>query len=129
MARFFPYDFDIRFAPIWRFFGADPEVDGVTIDDQTFRATYGKFSVSTPLANIASVTNTGPYRWWKSVGLRASAVDSGITFGTTSRHGACVLFQEPIGQVIPPRLNHAGLTVTIADPDGLVEAVAGAQKS
>jgi hypothetical protein len=125
MSEFFPYDFDWRFRPIWRSFGVDPEVDGVTLTNDTFGATFGRFRVSTLMDNIADATNTGPYRWWKSVGLRASAVDSGITFGTTNRHGVCVLFKEPIAAVVPPRSSHAGLTVTVAQPDELVEALKG----
>ena len=126
MSRFFPYDFDWRFQPIWRLFGVNPEVDGVTLtDDGRFGATFGRFRVDTPVTNIADATNTGPYHWWKSVGLRGSAVDSGITFGTTNRSGACILFKEPIAQVLPPREGHAGLTVTVADPDELVQAVKG----
>jgi hypothetical protein len=126
MSQFFPYDFDWRFGAIWRSFGVDPDVDGVTItDDAEFGATFGRFRVSTPMTNIADATNTGPYRWWKSVGLRASAVDSGITFGTTNRRGVCVLFKQPIPLVVPPRSSHAGLTVTVAKPDELVEALKG----
>jgi hypothetical protein len=126
MSRFFPYDFDWRFSAIWRSFGVKPEVDGVSItDDKRFEATFGRFRVDTPLSNIADATNTGPYHWWKSVGIRGSAVDSGITFGTTNRSGVCVLFRDPIAQVLPPRPSHAGLTVTVAEPDELVEAVKG----
>ncbi len=121
---FFPYDFDIRFLLIWRAFGVKPEEDGVTVtDDGRLVATYGRLRVDTSLANIKTATSTGPYRWWKAVGLRASAVDSGITFGTTPRSGVCLLFNEPIAQVVPPRPSHAGLTVTVADPGGLILAV------
>jgi hypothetical protein len=124
MSRFFPYDFDRRFRLIWRSFGVDPEVDGVTLtDDGRLGASFGRFRVDTPLSNVADVTNTGPYHWWKSVGLRASAADTGITFGTTNRVGACILFKEPIPQVVPPRPGHAGLTVTVVEPDKLVAAV------
>jgi hypothetical protein len=122
--RFFPYDFDLRFLFVWLAFGVKPDEDGVTVtDDGRLVATYGRIRVDTSLANVQTATNTGPYRWWKAVGLRASAVDSGITFGTTSRSGVCLLFNEPIPQVVPPRPSHAGLTVTVADPDGLVRAV------
>lgn len=126
MSRFFPYDFDRRFRLVWRSFGVDPEIDGVTLtDDGRLGATFGRFRVDTPLSNVADVTNTGPYRWWKSVGLRASGADTGITFGTTNRVGACILFKEPIPQVVPPRPRHAGLTVTVAEPDELVDALKG----
>ena len=126
MSRFFPYDFDRRFRIVWRMFGVDPEVDGVTLtDDGRLGATFGRFRVDTPLTNIADVTNTGPYRWWKSIGLRGSGADTGITFGTTNRVGACILFREPIPQVVPPRSSHAGLTVTVSEPDALIDAVKG----
>ena len=126
MSRFFPYDFDRRFQLVWRTFGVDPKVDGVTLtDDGRLGATFGRFRVDTPLSNVADVTNTGPYRWWRSVGLRGSGVDSGITFGTTNRVGVCILFKDPIPQVLPPRPSHAGLTVTVADPDDLVNVVKG----
>ncbi|HEY7703918.1 MAG TPA: hypothetical protein VID03_03720 [Acidimicrobiia bacterium] len=122
--RHFPYDFDRRFRLAWSLFGARPESDGVTLtEDGRFLATYGRFRVETPLANVASARSTGPYRWWKAVGVRGSAVDSGITFGTTPRAGVCVLFIEPIPQLFPPRPDHAGLTVTVVDPDGLVRAL------
>ena len=122
--RFFPYDFDARFRWIWGPLGAKPGVDGVTLTENgQFIATFGRFRVETPLTNIESAKRTGPYRWWKALGLRSSAVDSGITFGTTSRGGVCVLFVEPIPTVIPPRSSHAGLTVTVRDRDGLVEAL------
>ncbi len=126
MARFFPYDFDYVFYAIWRPFGVDPDVDGVTLtDDDRFIATYGRFRVETPISNIDCVKSTGPYQWWKSVGFRASAVDSGITFGTTSRGGVCVLFKERVPQIVAGRNGHEGLTVTIADTEGLVTALKG----
>ena len=76
-----------------------------------------------PLSNIKDANKTGPYRWWRAVGIRGSGVDSGITFGTTPRGGVCVLFKERIPKVIPPAPLHAGLTVTVADRDGLVRAL------
>lgn len=122
--RFFPYDFDARFAWIWGPLGARPKKDGVTLTDGgIFVATFGRFRVETPLSNIKGAKKTGPYRWWRGVGLRGSGVDSGITFGTTPRGGVCILFKERIPKVIPPAPRHAGLTVTVADRDGLVQAL------
>ena len=122
--RFFPYDFDQRFVLIWGALGARPKRDGVAItEDGEFVATYGRFRVETPLSNIKDAHKTGPYRWWTAVGIRGSAVDSGITFGTTPRGGVCILFKERIPKVVPPAPRHAGLTVTVADCDGLVAAL------
>ena len=122
----FPYDFDERFFWIWGPLGARPRKDGVVLTaDGKFVATFGRFRVETPLSNIKGANKTGPYRWWRAVGIRGSGVDSGITFGTTPRGGVCVLFKERIPKVIPPAAEHAGLTVTVADRDGLVRALTG----
>jgi hypothetical protein len=122
--RFFPYDFDERFRLIWGLLGARPKRDGVALTDSgRFIATFGRFRVETPISNIKGATKTGPYTWWKAVGIRGSNADSGITFGTTSRGGVCVLFKERIPRVIPPAPRHAGLTVTVADCDGLVRSL------
>ena len=126
MAEFFPYDFDYLFYAIWRSFGVDPDVDGVTLtDDDCSSPPTESFASRHSINNIDCVKSTGPYRWWKSVGFRASAVDSGITFGTTSRGGVCVLFKERIPQIAVGRNGHEGLTVTVADTDGLVTALKG----
>jgi hypothetical protein len=123
--RFFPYDLDIRFQWIWWPLGVRAH-DGVTITEHgRFVATFGRWRVDTPLANIKGWQMGGPYRWYKAVGLRGSAADSGITFGTTPRGGVCVLFAERIPQVLPPAPAHAGLTVTVADREGLVAALSG----
>jgi hypothetical protein len=123
--RFFPYDLDVRYQLIWWPFGVRDD-DGVTItNDGRFVATFGRWRVDTPLANIKGWQVSGPYQWYKAVGLRGSRVDSGITFGTTSRGGVCVLFHERIPQVVPPRPAHSGLTVTVKDRQGLVDALSG----
>jgi hypothetical protein len=123
VAQFFPYDFDERFVLGYLPFGVRPSRDGVTLtDDNRFVATFGFFRVDTPISNVAGAHVTGPYRWWTAVGARISFVDDGLTFGTTSRRGTCVHFR----QKLPSRLGfrpHSALTVTVADPDGLVGAL------
>ena len=122
--QFFPYDFDLRFVLIWGALGARPHKDGVAVtEDGEFIATFGRFRVETQISNIKAAHKTGPYRWWTGVGIRGSRVDSGITFGTTPRGGVCILFKERIPKVIPPAPRHAGLTVTVADCDGLVQSL------
>ena len=124
MDRFFPYRFDYRYMWIWGPLGARPGHDGVTLTgDQRFVATFGRYRVDTPLSNIDCAQLTGPYRWWKAIGIRGSLVDSGLTFGTSTAGGVCVLFVEPIPRLVRIAPTHAGLTVTVADTVGLVEAV------
>ena len=121
-AQFFPYRFDRRYRAIWRPLGARPEVDGVTVDADTFRATYGRRRVETPLANVTGAHVTGDYRWWKAVGMRLSLVDDGLTFGTATHGGVCVHFADRVPRVIGFK-DHSALTVTVDDLDGLVAAI------
>ena len=120
---FFPYRFDRRYGPMWGVLGARRGRDGVTITaDQRFRATYGRFVVETPLANVTGAHVTGPYRWHTAVGVRLSFADDGLTFGTNRDAGVCVHFGDKVGRVIG-RKDHSALTVTVEDLDGLVAAL------
>jgi hypothetical protein len=120
--RFFPYRFDRRFAPMWLPFGARPGRDGVTLTADRFRATFGFLRLDTPLANVAGGHITGSYRWYTAVGARLSFVDDGLTFGTNPERGVCVHFRAPVRRVIGFR-PHSAVTVTVADCDGLLEAI------
>lgn len=123
MSRFFAYDLDLRFAPVWAPLLLAPGRQGVTLTEEgRFVGRYGFLLLDTPLANIGDAHVTGPYRWWTAVGPRLSFTDDGLTFGTTNHGGVCVHFREPVRRVIGPR-NHSALTVTVADRDGLLRAL------
>jgi hypothetical protein len=125
-AAFFRYATNPWLAPFWLPFGVRPSRDGVTLtDDDRFVATFGFVSVETPLANVDGAHVTTGYRWWTAAGVRRSFVDDGLTFGTNARAGVCVHFREKL----PSRLSrsgHSALTVTVADPAGLVAALTAA---
>jgi hypothetical protein len=120
--RFFPYDCDARFAPVWGTVGVRPRKHGVTVDESAFRATFGLLRLETPIDNVAGGHITEGYRWWTAVGPRLSFVDDGLTFGTNTKRGVCVHFHDPVRTVIGPR-PHSALTVTVADCEGLLEAI------
>lgn len=120
--QFFPYRCDRRFAAIWRLAGVRPKRDGVTLDGDTFRATYGRLSLETPLANVVGGHVTEGYRWWTAIGPRLSFADDGLTFGTNTERGVCIHFNEPVRRVIGFK-DHSALTVTVADCEGLVESI------
>ena len=92
-------------------------------DDDRLLATFGRFRVETPLANVSGYRLTGPYRWWRAIGPRGSFADHGFTFGTSARGGVCLSFREWVqsGYVRGGRLE--ALTVTVADPDALARAL------
>ncbi len=121
--RFFPYRIDRRFqAPLWML-GVRDGVDGVTLTgDGRFRATFGLLRLETELENLSGAHVTTGYRWYKAIGPRLSFVDDGLTFGTNTDAGVCVHFDQRVRRVIGFR-DHSAVTVTVADCDGLVEAI------
>ena len=119
---FFPYERDDR----WKLLLLPLNIKsdhGVTVTDDTLRATFGHFSIETPRANVAGTKVTGPHRWWTAVGLRLSFTDDGITFGTNHRRGLCIEFEHKIKRVIGMH-DHSALWVSVADPEGLAAALA-----
>ena len=123
MERHFPYARDFRFAPLWGPVLALPGQQGVTVtDDGRLVARFGILRLETALGNVEEAHVTGPYRWWTAIGPRLSFVDDGLTFGTTNRAGVCIHFRQRIHRVIGRR-DHSALTVTVADPEGLLGAL------
>jgi hypothetical protein len=120
---FFPYRFEMRYAPMWLPFGARPGRDGVTLtDDRLFRASFGFLKLETGLDNVAGGHITEGYRWYTAIGARLSFADDGLTFGTNRDRGVCVHFRERVPRVLGFK-PHSALTVTVADCDGLLEAI------
>jgi hypothetical protein len=123
MSKVFRYAIDKRFFPMLLPFGLRPSKDGVTItDDGRFVATFGFLRLETRLSNIEGAHVTSGYRWWTAVGARMSFVDDGLTFGTNGDVGVCVHFRERVGSLLR-RSGHSALTVTVADVDGLLDAL------
>ena len=53
-----------------------------------------------------------------------SLADRGLTFATNGDRGVCLIMREPVSGIDPfGLLRHPNLTVTVADCDGLVNAV------
>jgi len=125
MAEHFGYDMDRRYLPVLLPFMVRPSKDGVTLTDEgSFIATFGLLQVVTPLSNVVGAHLTQNYRWWSAVGARMSRADDGLTFGTNSRAGVCIHFE----QKVPSRLRqsgHSALTVTVANLEGLIMALGG----
>ena len=127
MARTFPYAVDKWYLPVILPFGLKRKTDGVTLTDGGgFVATFGFFTMATPLTNITGAHITRNYRWWTAFGVRGSMADDGLTFGTNRSGGVCIHFAEKV----PSRLRksgHSALTVTVRDLEGLASALGGGQ--
>lgn len=120
---FFPYRYDRLAAALLRPIGVRPSIDGVRIDRERLIATLGPFSVVTLLANIADASvDRRRYPKLTAIGPRLSLADHGLTFGTTNQGAVCLTFAIPIRRVVGP-WDHPTLWITVADPDGLVQAL------
>jgi hypothetical protein len=125
MTQHFDYAIDNRYLPVLLPFGLRRAKDGVTLtDDGSFTATFGFFKLSTSLQNITGAHITRHYRWWTAFGVRGSQADDGLSFGTNHDAGVCIHFAEKVPSVLR-RSGHSALTVTVADLDGLTQALGG----
>lgn len=123
---FFKYELDKRWSAMFALLGVDAD-DGVTLTGEgMLRATYGRFTLETPIANIDHTLVTGPHRWYTAVGARLSFTDDGLTFGTNHRLGLCLAFVDKVDKVIGFK-DHSALWVSVADPEGLAAAVTSRQ--
>lgn len=118
--------FDFDFDPSWAWLvrlttGATPANSHVTVGDERLVVDYGWLGVETLLANVRDVRITRDYKRWKVLGARGSLADRGATYGTNARGGVCIRFHEPVHAL--PLFANPGLTVTVADLDGLAEAL------
>jgi hypothetical protein len=127
----FPFADDARYRLPLLGFGFTPERSEVVVDDEGLHIRFGPWRVDTPLSNIAKATVTGPYRWWRAVGIRLSLTDQGLTFGTSTTSGVCIDLHEPVSvrsrHLMVP-LRHPGVTVTVADPEGLAALLTAAER-
>jgi hypothetical protein len=83
---------------------------------------FGRWKVHTERANIAAATLTGPYAFHRTAGpAHLSLTDRGLTFATNGEAGVCIEFHRPVKGIEPfGLLRHPALTVTVADPQALV---------
>ena len=123
MSKRFAYAIDKRYLPLLVPFGLRGSKDGVTLtDDGLLLATFGFFKIETPLANVTEAHITRNYRWWTAFGVRGSMVDDGLSFGTNHNAGVCIHFAEKVPSPLR-RSGHSALTVTVADLEGLTNAL------
>ena len=119
--------FRFRFDPMFRLpalaVGVTPSNSRVVIDGDELTATFGRWSVRTPLANIAGASVTGPYAWPRVIGpAHLSMSDRGLTFATNADEGVCIRFHRPVHGIEPLGLvRHPGLTVTVDRVAALAE--------
>jgi hypothetical protein len=121
--------FDFRFSTPYRLaalpFGVTPSTCEIRVGAGRLFVRFGPWRVETALDNVVDVSVTGPYRFVKTAGpAHLSLADRGLTFATNGDRGVCLTMREPIRGIDPfGLLRHPNLTVTVADCDGLADAV------
>ena len=122
----FGFRFDHRYRMAARLFGVTDRRAKVLVTDRVIIACFGPWTVQTPLTNIRAATITGPFHVLRTIGpARWSLSDHGLTFATNGETGVCMEFSEPVTGLDPLRVfHHPNLTVTVADPPGLVKVLA-----
>lgn len=111
----FPIRLRRRFLPILILFGVRPGAANVRLDGDWLDVRFGFFRAQTLLVNIARWDITGPYRWWRAIGVRATLGKPDLTFGGSSHGGVRLHFREPV------RIAHGGfldLYITVDDLEG-----------
>lgn len=123
--RAFRFEVGERIRPWSRLFFVHPESCSVRIERDQLTVLFGRWSLTTPLINIADVAITGPYTWWKVAGpAHLSFKDRGVTFATNDEQGVRISFVDPVAALEPSGvLTHPNVTVTVADVDAFVDAL------
>jgi len=127
--RTYPFAFDPHYSVAARLFGIEPRSAYVAVADGRLTARFGPWLVDTPVQNVGGMALTGPFATLRTIGpARLSGRDHGLTFATNADSGLCLSFGEPVRGIDPfGLLRHPGLTVTVAEPEALAEAVVEAQ--
>ena len=123
-AAFVAMEFPIRLQPSLRplllLFGVRPDHATVRLDRERLAARFGFFGAETPVANISRWDITGPYRWWRAVGVRRTLGTHDLSFGGSAHGGLCVHLREAVHV---GRLSVTDLYLTVEDLDGLGKAL------
>jgi hypothetical protein len=124
--RRFSFAFDRRFMPPLALIGVMPPTASVTVDGSDLTVRFGPWRLQTPRDNVIEACRTGPYTWWRTIGMHLSMIDRGVSFGTSTTGGVCVRFGAPVQAVAGRWLRHPAVTVTVEEPDELIDALGGA---
>ncbi len=120
----FPFALDGPRAVLRLFGVTGPDDAVVELDDRLLSVRFGFWALRTPTSNLVDAAVSGPYSAAKVLGVHLSFADRGVTFGSSTRPGVCLTFRRPVPAIEPlGLLRHPGATVTVADAEGLAEAV------
>jgi hypothetical protein len=126
-----PRTFDLPFDPLYRWMGLPfdvrPETTQVEVTDDEVVIRFGHWSTRIDRSTITEAEVTGPYAFAKTAGPpHLSLADRGLTFATNGQRGVCLRLSRPVKGIDPLGvIKHPGVTVTVDDPQGLVDLLQG----
>ncbi len=120
-AMTFPIRLQRPLLPILILFGVHPGAASVRLGGDRLDVRFGFFRAQVPLANIVRWDITGPYRWWRAVGVRAMVGKPELTFGGSAHGRVRLHFREPIRIA---RISVRDLYLTVDDLEGLGTSLA-----
>ncbi len=93
----FPIRIGARSAGLLRvLFGVTADTAWAAVDDEVVSARFGRFSFSTPLANVARYRIEGPWLWITAIGLRRSFRHGDVSFAGSPHGGVRIDVREPV---------------------------------
>jgi hypothetical protein len=93
----FPIRIGARSAGLLRvLFGVTAGTASATVDDEVVSARFGRFSFSTPLANVARYRIEGPWLWITAIGVRRSFRHGDVSFAGSPHGGVRIDLREPL---------------------------------
>jgi hypothetical protein len=116
----FPIRLQPSMRPILLLFGVRPGNASVRLDEERLAVRFGFFGAETALANIERWDITGPYRWWRAVGVRRTVGTHDLSFGGSAHGGLCLHLRAPVGV---GRLRVTDLYLTVDNLEGLGAAL------
>lgn len=127
----FRFRFAAAYLPAGAAFGVTPWTAWVDLTPAELSVRYGPWTLRTATANIARARVTGDFAYLKTAGPpHLSFADRGISFAPNGERAVCLLLHDPVPGIDPTglldaRLRHPGVTLGVADVDGLLAALAG----
>jgi hypothetical protein len=77
-------------------FGVTPDTAWAAVDDGTVSARFGRFSFSTPLANVERWRIEGPWLWITAIGVRMSIRHRDVSFAGSPQGGVRIDVRERV---------------------------------
>ncbi len=116
----FPIRLQAAARPIVLLFGVVPGRAFVDLGADHVGARFGFFTARIGLDNVEAWTISGPYRWWRAIGVRSSPGRPELTFGGSAHGGVCLHLRTPVPVA---RRQVRELYLTLDDLEGFAAAL------